>query len=297
MTEAVLSPRLAELAAALEREPRAQVPLDRCRELFHAARCFDSAEEPDPHRALAAALTALEAGGRIRLPSRRSRHLWSEERNPPVPVRVRVLRAAPPAPAAARPLLHPVLSLAQERAQASALPGGVAALDAWLKRAAPDLEPVPLQERSYEVFGDEKRLGHFLATRFAVAGGLRPESFGAFRVFEPFVVSPLAGAEAGAPPTAAPARPTERAEAATGSAAASWAIAVENLATYDSVRRAFEDAPARRTAREAGLAAVIYGRGNHVTSSCASLPERLPAVRRLVYFGDLDERGLSIPLS
>jgi hypothetical protein len=72
---------------------------------------------------------------------------------------------------------------------------------------------------------------------------------------------------------------------------ADWALAIENLATYDSARRAIEagatDPPA----------ALIFGRGNHFTASCASLPERLPGVRTLLYFGDLDRRGLEIPLA
>jgi hypothetical protein len=270
MSAALLAPALERLAAALEREPRARVSIDRCRELFLAHCGHDPADEPDPRRALAQALAALEESGRVRLPARRSRHLWEEERSPALPAYV--LRAGAPRPrAAARPPLHPVLALAQERAGTAALPSGVDRLDAWLRSASAGAPVAPLQERSYEIFGDEKRLGALLATRFALEGGLSHASFRAYRVSEPFVVS----------------------EVAPG---ADWAIAVENLATYDSVRRA-TCGPAGRAPERGAPAAVIYGRGNHFTASCASLPERLPSVRRLVYFGDLDPRGLRIPLA
>lgn len=266
MSGGALAPEIEAFAAALDGEPRARVHLERCRELFLAHGADRATGEPDPRRALAGALDLLAAAGRIRLPSRRSKHLWQEERAPALPAHVvRARENEPEAPVLGS--LHPVLARARDRARGARLPDGIAEADAWLKARALDGEPVPLAERSHEVFGDEKRLGGFLRTRFALEGGLGPESFGAYPVADPFAMTEV--------------RP-----------GASWAIALENLATYDSVCRAYaREGPTGRPA------AVIFGRGNHFTASCLSLPERLRSVRRLVYFGDLDRAGLEIPLA
>lgn len=255
----MVSPELERFAAALLAETSARVPLDRCQELFRASVTVDG----DPREALAAALNALQVAGRIRLPAARTKHLWDRERTPPLPTyisRPRATSAEPEAPVVA---LHPDLARAVDLAVGARRPEGLLAADAWLKERRSSATAVPLAERSFEVFGDEKRLDEFLRTRFARRGKLDAATFTAYPVVEPFAMTPY-------------------------DSASRWAVAVENLATYDSVRRAIDSTAGARPA------AVIFGRGNQFVTSCASLRERLPSVRRLLYFGDVDLTGLEI---
>jgi hypothetical protein len=251
---------------ALAAEPGAAVEIERIWALFEASR--PPPGDPDPRRDLLAALGRAAGAGVIRLPSPRNRKLWRAERDPPLPVRIWLNRPRTAAPAAPRPVWHPLIAAAVERAGAGArLPAGLDAVDRWLKSSGHGAPELPLQERSHELFGDEKRLEAFLASRFCLAGGLRAEDLRAYRVVEPFVMTAF-------------------------DAAAAHAIALENLATYDSVARAV----AARPPGAPRPAAVIFGSGNQLARTCASIPERLPRVRTLVYFGDLDAEGLAIPL-
>lgn len=263
-----LPPELEAFARALAGEPSARVPLERCRALLHALPGGPPLLDPDPRRALALALDALASAGRVRLPSPRSRSGWDREREPPLP-RAVVVPRGPRTPRSGPPAaLHPLLARARDRATGVRLPDDVAVIDAWLKAHGASAPELPVAERSYEIFGDEKRLDAFLRTRFAAQGGLGPESVRAYRVVEPFAMTEL-------------------------DASSSWAIAVENLATYDSTCRAAQ----RLAAPAARPSAVIFGRGTQFMLSCASLPDRLPATRRVHYFGDLDATGLEIALT
>ncbi len=258
MTSAV-TPELERFAAALVAEMSARVPLDRCQELFRAVVTVDG----DPREALAAALDALQVAGRIRLPAARTKHLWDRERKPPLPTYVSRPRAASAEPEAPVVALHPDLARAVDLAVGARRPEGLLAADAWLKERRSNATAMPLAERSFEIFGDEKRLDEFLRTRFARRGRLDAATFTAYPVVEPFAMTPYDS--------------TSR-----------WAIAVENLATYDSLRRTIDSTAGARPA------AVIFGRGNQFVTSCASLRERLRSVRRLLYFGDVDLTGLEI---
>jgi hypothetical protein len=253
---------------AVTDEPTARVTLERLRELFRMAGP-SAHDDPDPRRALGRALEALAAAGVARPPSTRSKHLWEGTREPALPLHVTRAPTAPPRPRRpADPPLHPALARARDRAPGVRLPDGIAEANAWLERAGLAPEVVPVAERSYEIFGDEKRLDAFLRTQFALEGGLGAGTFHALRVADPFVAAEV-------------------------DLSSAWAIAVENLATWDSVVQAAAGLPP--TADKP--AAVIFGRGRQFDVSCLSLPERLPGVRRLVYFGDLDEAGLAIPLA
>lgn len=43
--------------------------------------------------------------------------------------------------------------------------------------------------------------------------------------------------------------------------------------------------------------AVCYGQGNNFTNSVISFTKNFPNILKIVYFGDLDEEGLTIPLN
>ena len=254
-------------ARALAAEPLARVPLERCRLLLYELPGGPPATDPDPRRTLRRVLDALASAGRLRLPSARSKSGWDRAREPPLP-RVVVVQRGPRAARSDLPaVLHPLLARARDRAVGVRLPDDVAAIDAWLKAHGNTAPALPAAERSYEIFGDEKRLDAFLRTRFAVQGGLGPESVHAYRVVEPFAMTEF-------------------------DASSSWAIALENLATYDSTCRAVR----RLDPATPAPSAVIFGRGTQFTLSCASLPERLPATRLVHDFGDLDATGLEIAL-
>lgn len=251
---------------ALAGEPGGmRIGLDRLRALF-AAIFRPLPERDDAHRELAACLQAAVASGRIRMPQ--ARHLWEREREPPLPKWVQRAGADAPAPTAPVPVWHPTIAAALEASRpAAGLLEDLRALDAWLKAAGGTAPLLPIQERSYEIFGDEKRLGDLLDQKFFRAGGIGPEHLRSYRVTEPFAMTPF-------------------------NVTSDLAIAVENLATYDSLTRAAGSLP------EGGRpAAVIFGRGKQFMRTCESLPVRLPHVRRLLYFGDLDEEGLAIAMA
>ena len=262
-----LAPGLTELARLLGEEPRARVPLERCRALLASLPGGPPGGDPDPRRVLLDALTALARAGVLRLPAVASSTGWDRERRPALPRWVLVPRARRQ-PSTTPADLHTLLARARDRAVGVRLPADVAVLDAWLKAQALTAPELPVAERSFEIFGDEKRLDAFLRTRFAVQGGLVAATFRAYRVVEPFAMTPF-------DPTSC------------------WALALENLASYDSVCRVVSSLPPEATRP----AAVIFGRGTQFTLSCESLPTRLPTVRQLVYLGDLDATGLEIPLS
>jgi len=129
-----------------------------------------------------------------------------------------------------------------------------------------DRQPVPLKERSLQIFGDEKRLDAlFRGSSLFAPGRLTLEQLRCFAVSEPLA--------------------WERGPSSDGPV-----LVIENGATWYSYCR---------WNRERGFfSAVVYGRGNQFIDSVAYLEEVFRgtgnrcAVR---YFGDLDPRGLRIP--
>jgi hypothetical protein len=127
---------------------------------------------------------------------------------------------------------------------------------------------VPIKERSLEIFGDEKRLDALVSTSLFRAGrldwirDLKCEIIG----------EPLAWKRGPA-------------EAASGPV-----IVIENAATWHSY--------CRWNVERKLFSAVVYGCGNRFVDGFHFLPDifrELGGPRRLLYFGDLDPRGLEIP--
>ena len=127
---------------------------------------------------------------------------------------------------------------------------------------------VPIKERSLEIFGDEKRLDALVSTSL-----FRPGRLNWVRDLKCEIVGePLAWKRG----------PAE--------AASDPIIVLENAATWHSY--------CRWNAERKLFSAVVYGCGNRFVDGIRYLPDifrELGGSRRILYFGDLDPRGLEIP--
>lgn len=139
------------------------------------------------------------------------------------------------------------------------------AINEWMRRRKGGFIMVPLKERSLEIFGDEKFLDLRVRNDSLFSGRLPLSAIGAFMVAPPL---PHRMAEA-------PGRPV---------------VIVENHHTYWSLGQWNIDAKRYAT--------VIYGSGHAVSSTARALDEVLQEVQGVgvLYFGDLDPAGVSIPL-
>jgi len=123
--------------------------------------------------------------------------------------------------------------------------------------------PVPVKERSHEIFGNEKTLEKVLNGQFGCEGRLTLEMLRCYRV---------------------PLIPVHR--VFTGSAAD--ALIVENEATFDSA--------SRWNAMHRKFQMVIYGRGREVEKIADFLLSEFQGKSGTIYyFGDLDRSGITIP--
>ena len=220
--------------------------------------------EAGEYRALAEAVRALAGAGRISPVKARGRN----GRRPPL-YRAYRLAGPPPAPGqgpTGLEGLHPRIDRAGLRRLAGRDAGAVRALSAYLF-AHPDpagRTAVPRNERSLEIFGDEK----FLERRpgFLKGLGLHLADIHAFETREPFFHRQLA--------------PEPRA-----------GLILENLSAFESVCRALAAREGWPWGRRPQL--VIYGEGNKILRSVA-FAAAFPKLETLAYFGDLDPEGLRI---
>jgi hypothetical protein len=122
--------------------------------------------------------------------------------------------------------------------------------------------PVPVKERSYEIFGNEKALERVLDGQFGSKGRLTLETLRCYRV---------------------PLVPVHRVFADGVDV-----LIVENEATFDSV--------SRWNAEHQKLRMVIYGRGREAEKIADFLLSEVETKSGAIYyFGDLDRLGISIP--
>jgi hypothetical protein len=139
-------------------------------------------------------------------------------------------------------------------------------LNDFLKRGMGERSPVPIKERSLEIFGDEKRLDQLQrGSALFGEGRLTPEMLRCFIVPEPLPWTP-------GPNSAGP------------------ILIIENAATWHSY--------CRYNAECKLFSAVVYGCGNRFMDSApyvAEIFKSIGGVRRVLYFGDLDPQGLRIP--
>ncbi|MEU7045912.1 hypothetical protein AB0A77_33310 [Streptomyces varsoviensis] len=253
----------ARMAACLTAQTRKRVDFD---VLAGAADDGDASLPTSPlrRRVLAAAARELATTGLVRLPV--GDRSWDRSAHPPLPrwverttpSRVRAPRPGPRAWVTA-------LAFATRTALSKADLALLDPINVFL-RDRPDAEPVPLAERFYELYGDEKYLSR-PDTQHLVAADLLsiPAHLRAFAA-----PAPLAMFELGPAP---------------------WMLIVENSAAFTSLRRILATWPA---AEEVGWLA--YGGGDHLIASlttCAeAFAERRHPVTDVLLYTDLDVDGL-----
>jgi hypothetical protein len=259
----------ARLAEALASEPRLRIPLERLWQL-HATVDPGATGGQVRRERLAAALQQLASQGKLRPAAA------SDGRTPPLPRFVTLQRPDRPRWPPPRNVAwhHRLAFLARASAQAS--PSQLKAferINQFLKEGGEQRPIVPVQERSIELFDDEKYLNRLLdSALFRHAEWL----LGLLRCYQ--ATAPLA---------------YERIASGDGKPDAG-ALVAENTATFHSLVRALrEQAQARRGTGPVGL--VVYGEGRHFDAAAPYLGQLQPPHTPVWYFGDLDAKGLATP--
>jgi len=212
------------------------------------------------------AIDELRDAGVISFPAPRSPTGWDSRIQPALPVWVlRAVPAAEPRKIVVPRVWPSVLEAAALIATRADEQELLARIAAWL-RENPDPEHVPAEERSLELFDDEKALDGYLKTRLFTSGALSLALLACDTVPVPFVSQHLDGTG-----------PTRL-------------LVVENLATYWSVLSVLKN----RSRDSRPDIHVGWGHGAAFTQSVLSIAELEPAPELVSYFGDLDLAGLRI---
>jgi hypothetical protein len=264
--DVALSPLAAELARLITRSEGKRIQVG---ELFNGVGRFDPGMVGDPgaRARFAEALSELQAAGRVALPTASSRTGWDTRVLPAIPVWVMRID---PSPAASRP--QPAARVWPSALEAA---GRIASradehevlyrIAAWI-RDNPAPVPVPVEERSLELFDDEKAIDGYLKTRLFTSGALALGLLACYIPPVPFVSQHVNG---------------------TGS---TQLLVVENLATYTSFLTVIRELDPR-TRPDLHLG---WGAGGAFTQSVLSIPMLEPPPTETFYFGDLDLAGLRI---
>ncbi|MFJ3977870.1 hypothetical protein [Streptomyces sp. NPDC090021] len=252
------------LLERLRAHPRKRIPLD---DLANAAYSADPTllTAPERRHHLAGALHALQDDGALRLPT--TRKSWDHTANPPLPHWVE--RIAPSCPAGSRPPARTwveQLSFLEGRRPS---PHGYrlfTRLNDFLLAGGATRELIPLRDRSFELFGDEKFLDGIHDTKWVTDGLLSIDTH--LRAY--LTPEPLNIIELGPAP---------------------WLLIVENTATFDNLRRILRQWP-----RPHEVGWIAFGDGDRIAASITTLPERLTEtghpLTEILYYGDLDYDGL-----
>ncbi|MGI4890090.1 MAG: Wadjet anti-phage system protein JetD domain-containing protein [Janthinobacterium lividum] len=241
--------------------PRKRIALAQLRQLYFE---FHPEVQNHPERSarLLQALQSLADDGFLMLPGPDS---WERVGQPVLPKWVTLVRVSSSTPTRdfARVPWVPELGFWPELKPSQLEAASV--INEYLLRNRNFLSQVPIKERSLEIFGDEKRLDVMRSSNTLFSGRLSLETLGAFVVPPPLPYRPAA----------APGKPV---------------LVVENHNSYWSFGE--WNQVARR------YSAVVYGAGEAFRSSGAALGEVLHEVggTRAIYLGDLDPKGVSIPL-
>jgi len=267
--EHAMSPLATELSRLIDLSSGKRIQAG---ELLVAAGRFDPGMvgHPTARVRFLEALTELQAAGRITMPAAASRTGWDARVLPALPVWVIRVDATLPEPSGKpAPRVWPsaleAASRIATRADEHEVLGRIAA---WL-RDNPVPVPVPVEERSVELFEDEKAIDAYLKTRLFTSGALTLSLLACYIPPVPFVSQHVPG---------------------TGTC---LLLVVENLATYTScldVLRGLD--PRARPDLHLG-----WGYGGAFMQSVLSIPMLDPAPRKAFYFGDLDLAGLQIAVA
>jgi hypothetical protein len=256
------------VTAAVNAYSKVRVPLD---VVVQAAYASDSSllTAPDRRERLAQLFQDLASLGSIRLPTGTSS--WDHSALPALPQWVDRVTTAKPARSAAAPR-----AWVDELAFATSTPLTpaerilLARINDFLRDGGRSAELIPLRERSYELFKEEKRLDNLSESRLVIAGLLSLNTH--LRAYP--TPPPIPIVELGHAP---------------------WALIVENSATFSSLRTIL-GRRAKSDRSEVGW--LCLGSGKLIIQSIASLAERLTEtghhLATIHYFGDLDLEGLEI---
>ena len=254
----MIAPQFVERLTTL---PRKRIALAQLRQMYFE---FHPEVQNHPERStrLLQALQSLADDGFLTLPGPGS---WERVGQPVLPKWVTLVRQSILTPTRdfARVPWVPELGFWPELKPSQLEAASV--INEYLLRNRNSLFPVPIKERSLEIFGDEKRLDVMRLSNTLFSGRLSLEALGAFVVPPPL---PYRSAAARGNPV----------------------LVVENHNSYWSFGE--WNQVARR------YSAVVYGAGEAFRSSGAALGEVLREVggTGAVYLGDLDPKGASIPL-
>ncbi|MFE6160012.1 Wadjet anti-phage system protein JetD domain-containing protein [Streptomyces sp. NPDC056486] len=260
--EAPLSPAAAQLSAALQaRADRVTVSRATLIAAFHAA-LPGAANGEKARSTLATLLYEIAEHGIIGLPTSRAK--WDAGR-PALPEQVRI-PSAPPVRSSPRQQVswRPELDWAYKTRLTASQTQDLRAFNRWFRdtHSRPDRRAaLPLRERSYEIFRNEKRLDMLITGALFAPGRLTLEQLATYR--EP---PPLAHRRLGNGDTM---------------------LVVENSDTYATLRDLLKPAPGR-------IRYIAFGSGRAFEASVEHITE-LPDIHRIVYYGDLDAEGIAIP--
>jgi hypothetical protein len=191
--EAAMSPLAAELARLVTLSKGKRVLVE---ELFNSASRFDPGLVGDPtaRRRFRDALDQLQSAGSITLPTAQSRTGWDARALPHLPVWVTRVETDAPAPRI-EPTQRMWPSALEAAGQIASRADEHELLDriaAWMRDdPTPDL--VPVQERSADLFDDEKAIDGYLKTRLFTSGALTLDLLACFAPPVPFVSQHLNG--------------------------------------------------------------------------------------------------------
>lgn len=257
LVDGALSTLARRLSAPIAAHPRAKLSLDRLTEL---AIGFDPslAASTDRRQRLAQAIDELCAAQLVRRPSTAS---YDRASTPHLPRFLWLVRHAEPSP---RTQGHTV-AWRPELAWA----GGLRLTDEQLQllvavnrflRDSQQRPTVPIRERSLQLLGDEKRLEALLAGPLFAPGRLTLDLLRCEIVRPPFVVREIG------PGTTL--------------------LVVENHTTFHTL--------ARHLAETGDIGLIAYGAGRQFEASVSYIADLPRDAQRVLYFGDLDDPGLSI---
>ncbi|MFC9228453.1 Wadjet anti-phage system protein JetD domain-containing protein [Streptomyces decoyicus] len=257
-----LSPGAARLNAAIEaRTDRATVSRATVVEAFNAALPGLSGSSR-ARVSLATLLEELAQSGTVNLPTSPSK--WDAGR-PALPDWVRIpTTPRTPLPSTAPISWRPELQWAYHTRLTTAQTKDLRAINRWFRDTSnrPDArEPLPLRERSHEIFNDEKRLDTLISGALFAPERLRLEQLATYREPPPLTYRRLGNG--------------------------GTVLVVENSDTYATLQYLLTPSPGP-------VGHIAFGSGRAFEASVATLKE-VPAVRRILYYGDLDADGLAIP--
>jgi hypothetical protein len=254
------------LAGCVEEYRSRRVPLVVLRERAYAVHPWLYGDL-DARTRLRESFDELVAAGTVRMPAPHSKKGWDVSMSPPLPAWVAkaILPAEVATVGSGRRIYPDWLEAAATVASRNDEFELLNRLADW-RRDGPDLMTVPIEERSLELFGDEKALGQRMGSRLFASGALTLEALGCHRTPLPLPSRHIAGN-----------LPTRL-------------LVCENSAAYYSMIKAAQALPPG----DRPDLHVAFGVGNQFSVGHAEIAFLDPVPVKALYCGDLDMAGIQI---